>query len=214
MPKQLRPVAGKPLVVRALDAFLAHPAVAHVVLVLPADTAAAPPPWLLLTDPRVTLVAGGAERADSVRLGLARLPDGCDVVLVHDAARPFVPRAVIDRVIDAVREGHGAVPALPVSDTLKRGSGHPPSIESTVPRDGLWQVQTPQGFPRAALEAAHQQAARRSPAATGTPATDDATLVEESGLTVRLVHGSSFNIKVTTPEDFVLAELISAGPPP
>lgn len=209
VPKQFRAVAGTPLVIRALDAFLRHAAVLHVSLVVPDAAIAAPPSWLLLSDPRVVLVAGGAERSDSVRLGLAALPAGCDVVLVHDAARPFVPRDLIDRVITVARTGQGAVPALPVSDTIKRAAGEPPYIETTVPREGLWRVQTPQGFPRAALEAAH----RAAPSAHA-GATDDAALVERSGLAIRLVAGSAFNIKVTTADDFAVAELLAPGAPP
>lgn len=207
LPKQFRTVGGTPLVVRALEPFLAHPAVSHVVLVVPADVAAAPPPWLQSFGPRVTIVAGGVERAESVRRGLTALPPECVIVLVHDAARPFVARDVIDRVIGVARAGEGAVPALPVSDTIKRSAGDPPRIESTIPRDHLWLVQTPQAFPRAALDAAH-----RAPAVIGA-ATDDATLVERLGLMVRLVPGSAFNIKVTTPDDFAVAELLAPGAP-
>jgi 2-C-methyl-D-erythritol 4-phosphate cytidylyltransferase len=152
-------------------------------------------------------VAGGVERAESVRRGLAALPPECVIVLVHDAARPFVARDVIDRVIGIARAGEAAVPALPVSDTIKRSAGDPPRIESTIPRDRLWLVQTPQAFPRAALDAAH-----RAPAVSGA-ATDDATLVERLGLMVRLVPGSAFNIKVTTPDDFAVAELLAPGAP-
>jgi 2-C-methyl-D-erythritol 4-phosphate cytidylyltransferase len=207
VPKQFRAVGGTPLVLRALAPFLSHPAVAHVSLVVPPDLIAAPPEWLQSLDSRVILVAGGAERADSVRRGLAALPPGCVIVLVHDAARPFIARDVIDRVIAVARAGEGAVPALPVSDTIKRGSGDPPHIESTVPRDRLWLVQTPQAFPRAALDAAHQ-----APSAAGA-ATDDAAMVERLGLVVRLVPGSAFNMKVTTPDDFAIAELLAPGAP-
>jgi 2-C-methyl-D-erythritol 4-phosphate cytidylyltransferase len=209
VPKQFRAVAGVPLVSRALNAFLAHPAVAHVSLVLPPENVAAPPAWLLLSDPRVALVAGGTERSESVRLGLAALPAGCSVVLVHDAARPFVPRDLIDRVVAVARAGEGAVPALPVTDTIKRAGGDPPRVDETVSRDGLWRAQTPQGFPRAALEAAH-----RSQRAADQPSTDDAALVERSGLVVRLVPGSAFNLKVTTSDDFAVAELLARGAPP
>lgn len=209
VPKQFRPVGGAPIVRRALNSFLGHPAVLHVSLVVPADVLSAPPSWLLLSDPRVVLVAGGAERAESVRLGLAAVPPDCSIVLVHDGARPFVPRDLIDRVVAAARNGEGAVPALPVTDTLKRATGDPPVVAETVSRDGLWRVQTPQGFPRAALDAAH-----RSISAEDGPPTDDATLVERTGLAVRLVAGSVFNIKVTTLDDFAVAELLARGAPP
>lgn len=207
VPKQFREVRGTPLVVRAAEPFLSHPAVSHVALVVPGDVAAAPPAWLQSLGSRVIVVAGGAVRADSVRRGLVALPPECVVVLVHDAARPFIAREVIDRVIAIARGGEGAVPGLPVSDTLKRAGGDPPRVEGTVPRDHLWLAQTPQAFPRAALDAAH-----RAPGA-GEPATDDATLVERLGFVVRLVPGSAFNIKVTTPDDFAIAELLAAGAP-
>jgi 2-C-methyl-D-erythritol 4-phosphate cytidylyltransferase len=205
VPKQLRPVGGVPLVLRALAPFQSHPSVAHIALVLPAATVSAPPQWLddVSRDTRVTLVTGGAERADSVRAGLAALPPVCTVVLVHDAARPFVDRALIDRVLDAARTGDGAVPAIAESDTLKQADGDPPVVRRTIPRDGLWRAQTPQGFPRAAIEAAHR-------AADGSAATDDAYLAEQAGLRVRLVAGSPYNIKVTTADDFAIAELFAS----
>jgi 2-C-methyl-D-erythritol 4-phosphate cytidylyltransferase len=208
VPKQFRPVAGAALAERALAAFLSHPAVLQVALVVPPEVVDAPPAWLAAPDPRVRLVAGGAERADSVRLGLAALRPECAVVLVHDAARPFVARDLIDRVIRVAREGEGAVPALAASDTIKRADGEPLRVAATVPREGLWLVQTPQGFPRTALEAAHR--ASRAP---DDVATDDAALVERTGVAVRLVPGSPFNIKVTTADDFAVAELLAAGAP-
>jgi 2-C-methyl-D-erythritol 4-phosphate cytidylyltransferase len=203
-PKQYRLIAGVPMVLRALRPFTAHPEVAHVVLVLPAEDAATPPGFLReLSGPGLRLVAGGSERADSVAAGLAALDPVCVTVLVHDAARPFVQRGVIDAVIAHARAGQGAVAAVRVSDTLKQASTADPTlIERTVPRDGLWRAQTPQGFPRAALERAHREP-------RGGPATDDAALVERTGVPVRLVADSSRNLKVTTAEDLALAELLA-----
>ena len=205
-PKQYRPIAGVPMVLRALRPFTAHPEVVEVVLVLPAEDAAAPPEFLRnLTAAGLRLVAGGAERADSVAAGLAALDPACTTVLVHDAARPFVQRGVIDAVIAHARAGEGAVAAVRVSDTLKEAAAADPTrIGRTVARDGLWRAQTPQGFPRAVIERAHREAARG-----GAPATDDATLVERTGVTVRLVPDSPRNLKVTTPEDLALAELLA-----
>jgi 2-C-methyl-D-erythritol 4-phosphate cytidylyltransferase len=126
------------------------------------------------------------------------------VVLVHDGARPFVDRAVIDSVIGYARRGEGAVAAVPLSDTLKQASPHDASlIERTVPRTSLWRAQTPQGFPRTVLERAH--------AAAGEDATDDAALVETLGIPVRLVPDSSRNLKITTPDDLALAELFAGA---
>jgi len=206
-PKQYRPIAGVPMVLRALRPFTTHPEVAHVVLVLPAEDAAAPPEFLRgLTGAGLRLVAGGAERADSVAAGLGALDPACTIVLVHDAARPFVQRGVIDAVIAHARAGEGAVAAVRVSDTLKEAApADPTRIGRTVPRDGLWRAQTPQGFPRAVLERAHHEAARAG------AATDDAALVERTGTAVRLVPDSPRNLKVTTAEDFALAELLAGS---
>lgn len=209
VPKQFRSIAGVPLLLRALRPFAEHPAIARIALVLAPDVLNDPPDWLAETrDDRVQHVAGGAGRADSVRAGLAVLPPACALVLVHDAARPFVERALIDRVLEAVRAGDSAIPALPVADTLKRATGDPPRIEATVDRAGLWRAQTPQGFPRDVLEAAH-----RAAAADGEGSTDDAALVERLGGTVRVIEGSPYNIKLTGPGDFALAELLAKAAP-
>ncbi len=207
VPKQYLPLGGVPLLLRALRPFTAHPEVGHTVVVLPAAEAAAPPAWLAaVLGGTLTVTAGGAERSDSVARGLAALPAACEVVLVHDAARPFVDPAIISAVIAVARRGEGAVPAVPVGDTLKeaetdRPAGEAPTVRRTVPRDSLYRAQTPQGFPRAVLEAAHARAAM-----TGGAATDDALLVELLGVPVRLVPGSARNLKITTEEDLRIAE--------
>lgn len=208
-PKQYHPIAGVPMVLRALRPFTSHPDVAHVVLVLPASDVANPPPFLAeLCGSSLGLVEGGAERSDSVASGLAALRPECSVVLVHDGARPFPDHAVIEAVIQHARTGVGAVAAVPLGDTLKEASPHDASlIARTVSRDRLWRAQTPQGFPRALLESAHARAKR-----DGEPATDDAALVEACGGTVRLVPDSSRNLKVTTPDDLILAEALASQP--
>jgi 2-C-methyl-D-erythritol 4-phosphate cytidylyltransferase len=206
-PKQYQPIAGVPMVLRALRPFTSHPDVAQVVLVLPPEDAASPPDFLRGLGDGLTVVAGGPERADSVAAGLAALSPSCVTVLVHDAARPFVERGVIDAVIAYARAGEGAVAAIRVSDTLKQAAPDDATrVARTVPRDGLWRAQTPQGFPRGVLERAH--AAAGSDAAS---ATDDASLVERTGVAVRLVPDSPRNLKVTTPEDLALAELLARG---
>jgi 2-C-methyl-D-erythritol 4-phosphate cytidylyltransferase len=205
VPKQYRPIAGVPMVLRALRPFASHPDIAQVVVVLRPSDAESPPDFLRSLGPGLALVAGGAARADSVAAGLAALSPACTTVLVHDAARPFVARAVIDAVIAHARAGEGAVAAVRVSDTLKQAAGDDATrVARTVPRDGLWRAQTPQGFPRAVLERAHRTSVP-DPAA----ATDDAALVERLGVTVRLVPDSPRNLKVTTPEDLALAELLA-----
>ena len=202
-PKQYQPIGGVPMVLRALRAFTTHPDVAQVALVLPLADAESPPPFLRgVAGAGLLVVAGGAERADSVAAGLRVLDAACTIVLVHDAARPFVERGVIDGVIAHARSGVGAVAAIRVMDTLKQAAAEDPTrIDRTVPRDNLWRAQTPQGFPRAVLERAHAAADARS-------ATDDAALVERTGVAVRLVPDSPINMKVTTAEDLALAELL------
>jgi 2-C-methyl-D-erythritol 4-phosphate cytidylyltransferase len=204
--KQYRPVAGVPLVLRAVRPFAAHPEVAHLVLVLPPADAANPPAFLAPHQGKgFTLVAGGAERADSVAAGLAAVRSHCRVILVHDGARPFPARRVIDAVIRYARGGEGAIAALPVTDTIKEGDPTDPTrIGTTVPRSRLWRAQTPQGFPRELLERAYAQAGARA-----SEATDEAALVEACGGTVRLVPDTIRNLKVTTSDDLVLAERLA-----
>ncbi len=206
VPKQYRELAGVPMLLRALRPFASHPDVAHMVVVLPAADVAAPPAWLAgVAGGALSLVAGGAERSDSVAHGLAALPASCTLVLVHDAARPLVDRATIDAVIGVIRTGVGALPGIPLGDTIKEVAADDPAltVRATVPRERLWRAQTPQGAPRGVLEEAHARARRE-----GLAVTDDAMLLEHLGITVRLVPGTSLNFKVTTEEDFRLAELI------
>jgi 2-C-methyl-D-erythritol 4-phosphate cytidylyltransferase len=205
IPKQYQPIAGVPMVLWALRPFLAHPDVVRVVLVLPPSDAASPPPFLAeLLAERLLVAPGGVTRSDSVAAGLRRLGNGCTVVVVHDGARPFVERGVIDAVIAHARHGEPAIAAVPLRDTLKEVAAADPSrIVRTLPREHLWRAQTPQAFPRSVLAAAHQRAA-----AEGRTGTDDAELVEWSGVPVRLVPDSTRNLKITTPEDLALAELM------
>lgn len=206
IPKQYRELAGVPMLLRSLRPFTSHPEVEHVVVVLPPGDVSMPPPWLAaLAGGTLSLIAGGAERSDSVAHGLAALPGHCRTVLVHDAARPLVDRGTIDRIIEVARTGTAAVPAIPLGDTVKEVAPDDPTftVRATVPREHLWRAQTPQGFSRVLLEEAHARA--RSEGLRGT---DDAMLLERLGVPVRLVPGSSLNFKVTTDEDFQLAELI------
>ena len=139
--KQFRWVAGKPMLLHALQRFQAHPAVAMVVCVLPQRYAGDPPPWIFQSDPeRLLLSVGGVTRAESVRNGLEDLPPECTTVLVHDAARPLVTDAMIAGVIDVARGGVAAITALPVVDTLKAVDADG-RIVRTVPRAGLWRAQ-------------------------------------------------------------------------
>jgi 2-C-methyl-D-erythritol 4-phosphate cytidylyltransferase len=206
VPKQYLPVAGVPVLLRAVRPFSSHPEVAQIVVVLAPTEAERPPDFLApLAGPTLTIVPGGRERADSVAAGLGALSPVCEIVLVHDGARPFVDRGVIDAVIAYARAGEGAVAAVRVSDTIKEQAPDDPTrVRRTVPRERLWRAQTPQGFPRRLLEQAYAHAA----AGFG-GATDDASLVEACGLAVRLVPDTPRNLKITTREDLALAEALA-----
>jgi 2-C-methyl-D-erythritol 4-phosphate cytidylyltransferase len=207
VPKQYRPIAGVPMLLRALRPFTAHREVAHVVVVLPAGQVAHPPEFLAqVAGGSLTLVEGGPERSHSVAAGLAALNADCAVVLVHDAARPFVQPDTIDAVVKVARGGVAAIAATPITDTVKEvAPDDPRRVMRTVPRDRLWRAQTPQGFPRALLVEAHERAQR-----AGLTATDDAALVERLGATVVVVPDSPRNIKITTPEDLAWADAWAA----
>jgi len=206
-PKQFRLLAGIPMLLRSLRPFAQHPRVGHIVIALPGAAAEDPPGWLRdIQGERVAVVPGGATRSESVRSALQALDPACSIVLVHDAARPFVSVATIDAVIDAASD-MGAVPAVPVSDTLKRADGQTLRVVETVPRTGLWQAQTPQGCPRSMLEEAYRQGERAEAAAF----TDEAALLEAAGFPVRLVPDDPSNLKITTPYDLALADAILAA---
>lgn len=201
--KQFRWVAGKPMLLHSVQAFMARPDVGLVVVVLPKRYAADPPPWLFQCDVERLLVSvGGRERGESVYNGLEDIPEDIDVVLIHDAARPLVDDDTIDRVVAEARRGNGAVAALPVVDTLKEvdESGR---IVRTVERARLWRAQTPQGFPRTMIDQAYVAAHRE-----GVTATDDAALCERLGLPVVVVRGSEKAMKITEEGDFARAEAL------
>jgi len=150
----------------------------------------------------VRAVPGGATRQESTRLALRAIEDlEPEIVLIHDAVRPFVDAVLIDRVIDAVGEHNGALPAVAVSDTLKHAEKDM-RVAGTVPRDGLFAAQTPQGFPFRAILAAHEKAAQ----AGLDGFTDDASIAEWAGLENRLVEGSPDNVKITWARDLTLAD--------
>ena len=202
LPKQYAELAGRPVLGHSLARLAAHPRIGRVVAVIHPDDRALydrAAAGLALPKP----AAGGPSRQDSARLGLeslAALAPGA--VLIHDGARPFVGAAVIDRVLDALGASAGAIAALPVTDTLKRGADG--RITGTVERAGLWRAQTPQGFRFAEILAAHQKSAGRE-------LTDDAAVAERAGLSVALVEGAPENIKITTQDDLARAECWLAG---
>lgn len=201
--KQFRWVAGKPTLLHSLQTFMARADVCAVVVVLPRAYVADPPPWIFQCDvDRLMLSVGGRTRTESAANGLEDLPDEARVVLIHDAARPLVDDATIDRVVGAARSGSCAIAALPVVDTLKEvdASGR---IVRTVDRAGLWRAQTPQGFPRDVIVRAHREAK-----ASHLGATDDAALCERLGVPVSVVRGSERAMKITEEADFVRAEAL------
>ena len=193
--KQFRWVAGRPMLLHSLQAFMARPDVASVVCVLPKSHAGDPPPWIFQCD--------GDEQHESVRNGLEDLPDEVRIVLIHDAARPLVSDESIDRVIAEARRGRGAIAALPVVDTLKQVD-EDGRIVRTIDRTRVWRAQTPQGFPRDMIERAHAEATR-----SGAVATDDAGLCERLGLEVVVVRGSERALKITEEPDFARADALS-----
>ncbi len=206
-PKQFRPIGGVPMLLRALRPFAQHPRVHQLIVAVPAATAHSPPEWLgSIAGERLQLVAGGATRADSVRAALDALDPCCEIVLIHDAARPFVVPETIDRVIEIGAET-GAVPAVPVTDTLKRVDPGTDRVMETVDRSGLWRAQTPQAFPREMLERAYDAVG----AAARSGFTDEAALLEAAGFPVRLVRDSVSNIKITTAHDFLVAEVLAGA---
>jgi len=201
VPKAMVQIGGLPLVVHAVAA-LFQAGIDTVVVAAPLDA---------IDDvrrmvPRAAVVPGGADRRESVRNALAAIPPDVDAVLVHDAARPFVPDDVVRRVLDALQAGAAAVvPVLPLADTVKRVGGDGVVIE-TIDRSTLRAVQTPQGFRRDVLAAAHAADATYD-------VTDDAALVEAAGVPVQTVPGDARAFKVTTPWDLAVAESLWKGGP-
>ena len=199
-------LAGEPVLRHTLRPFLADERVTAIRVALSEADAADPPAWLSAIDPRVRVVEGGDSRAASVARAVRALPDDVTVVLVHDAARPLVDAATIDRCVRTAAAGTGAVAGLPSVDTLKQvaaadpGSEGAPRIVGTPDRTRLWRAQTPQAFPAALLRRAIEREDLHA------SATDDASLVEAIGGEVVMVEGHARNLKVTRPEDLPMAE--------
>ena len=203
-PKAFASLDGRTLLERAVSAVESCSRVEGFVVMAPegwegrSRTVVGPRPRL------VDVVAGGVTRQDSVRRGLEALPDVFDIVVCHDVARPLAPPALFDAVLDGLAGSDGAVPSVPVTDTIKRVDDG--MVAETVHRDGLVLVQTPQAFARAALVAAH-----RAAEAEGFTGTDDASLLERAGFRVAAVPGDPTNIKITRPEDVAVASALARG---
>ena len=195
-PKQFLKVGGVPILVATVRHFASHPEIETVVVAAPSKLVDRTERLLRGYAGRVRLsvVAGGAERQESVWRGVQATPADSEIIVVHDAVRPFITRPLIDAVVQAAREVGAAICALPIAETVKRVRGD--LVETTVDRSALWAVQTPQAFRAALLREAHDKARR-----DGVLGTDDAMLVERLGHPVRVVRGSEANVKITTGED-------------
>ena len=195
-PKQFRRLITAPVLFFTVGHFARHPAIGGIVVVAPAPHVGRAERLLHPLGPRrrVLVVPGGVDRQDSVRLGLEAVSPGAEIVIVHDAVRPFVTLRLITAVLAAARRDGGAICALPIRETVKRVAGD--YVESTIDRTGLWTVQTPQAFRAGLLREAHDKARR-----DGFLGTDEAMLVERLGHRVRVVPGLEANIKITTPGD-------------
>ena len=204
-PKQFRRIGGRPVITRTLDVLAAHPRIGSVVVVIHRDDHVLLHEALGAMAGRVTTVEGGTTRQQSVSLGLEALVEAPpQKVLIHDAVRPFIDAATIDRVIAAIDEESGAIPAIAVADTLKKAddADTAPVVTATVDRHGLFAAQTPQGFGFSAILKAHRAAAESGRG----DFTDDASIAEWAGLSVRLVAGLAENVKLTTARDIALAD--------
>jgi 2-C-methyl-D-erythritol 4-phosphate cytidylyltransferase len=206
--KILAPLAGVPLIVHAVRAFLSRPDVVQLVIptspATPLRDTASRELSACLRDPRVRLCAGATSRAESVRRGLAEVPAEVEWVAIHDAARPLVSQNLITRTLAAAVEHGAAVGALPITQTIKEANGPlPAKVVHTVPRSRLWAVQTPQIMRRAGLAEAFETCPLPL-----NQVTDDLQLIELTGRPVWLVEGEERNIKVTTQTDLRLAEIL------
>ncbi|WP_053095289.1 2-C-methyl-D-erythritol 4-phosphate cytidylyltransferase [Neomoorella thermoacetica] len=205
--KVFLPLAGKPMLAYSLAVAVASPLVDEIIIVTRPDD-------IPLCRQVVAgegagkvkaIVAGGAERQDSIAEGLKAVARAAEWVAVHDGARPFLTPALLEKTILAARNTGAAIAALPVKETIKQG-GEAGIVAATLDRKGLWSAQTPQVFRREWLVDAYREAAEK-----GWQATDDAALVERLGYPVKLVPGEETNIKITTPGDLVLAGALLAG---
>lgn len=200
--KQFLPLAGRPVVQWSVDAFLAHPEIAEVIVVLPSEDPEAAEP--LGFDTAVRTCTGGETRRESASAGTAEADRSADLILIHDAARPFVDSGLISRVISAAARTGAAIPVASVVDTIKRVRDD--RVIETVDRSDLRRAQTPQGFAAGLIRDVHASAA-----ASDAPASDDAALCEQAGYPVTVVAGDPWNLKITAPVDLALAEWLAVS---
>ena len=215
-PKQLLAIGGRPILERSVSAFLAHPSIDEVIVALPAALAADPPDYLRRAGKPLRVVAGGERRQDSVAAAFREVAAQADIVIVHDAARPFVSADLIGRTIAAAAESGAAAAAIQARDTVKLarppragldGANRPSEgsfVRQTLARELIFLAQTPQAFRRDLFQRA---------SALSADATDEAALAEQAGYEVRLVHGEASNIKITTADDLWIAEALVRSAP-
>jgi 2-C-methyl-D-erythritol 4-phosphate cytidylyltransferase/2-C-methyl-D-erythritol 2,4-cyclodiphosphate synthase len=202
-PKQLLSIGGQTILERTVNAFLQHDAVDDLVVALPADIASRPPAYLVNTSKPLRIVPGGARRQDSVAAAFNVVSDRCDIVVIHDAARPFASHDLIARTISEAARSGAALAAIESRDTVKQV--HDYIVQKTLERTTIFLAQTPQAFRRAVL---------RDALAVASDATDEAALAEHAGHQVRIVDGETSNIKITTADDLPLAEAIAGRAKP
>ena len=205
LPKPFLALAGVPLLIHTVRSLIRSPLISKLVIVVAPEREALLRDILDVHGPfsvPTGIAHGGPERQDSVRLGLAALDTECEIVVIHDAARPFIAVEIIDRSVAVAAEVGGALVAIPASDSIKRVDPNG-TVRETVPRHNLWLAQTPQTFRVPLIRASHARALSE-----GVTATDDAALVEQLGGQVKVVLGDPLNFKITTPDDLRLAEAL------
>lgn len=205
--KQLLTIGDRTILQRSFDIIESHPRINEIIVALPAEIAAPPPPFLKSAKKPVRIVDGGARRQDSVANAFLHVSEGAAVVVIHDAARPFASPELFSRVIDAAAKEGAAIAALQASDTVKEAAGAAGarSVKRTLDRDVIYLAQTPQAFARKVLTEAISLGKRFA------GATDEASLVEKAGYAVRLVDGEPGNIKITTEQDLRVSEALAGN---
>lgn len=205
-PKQYLELLGVPIFIRTLQPFIDSSCITRIVVVVPEERIGQTRDLcsqFLVAGEKIALVAGGRRRQDSVLAGLEALPEDIEIIVVHDGARPLVSQEVIERCYEQAVDKDAVIAAVPVKDTIKRADGRG-RIAATVAREDLWQAQTPQAMKRDLLVKAYAEYGHEN-------ATDEASLLEKSGVAVHLVLGAETNLKITRPEDLLLAEKILAS---
>lgn len=207
IPKQYLSLAGKPIIIHTITAFINCQDISQIIVVVPSDKLTETETLLVnhqLDRKKISVIAGGLRRQDSVLAGLKKVEPGIDIVLVHDGARPLITPELISRCYQATQQSGAAIAAIPVKDTLKKGNSDQ-FVEDTIDRSYLWRAQTPQGARKELLLESYA-------GAETSDFTDESSLLEQAGIEVQLVVGAESNIKITNPEDLELAERIMTKP--